>query len=85
MARYSCRVPPLTITGISIPAGGTVIIVYKVRTNQFAPLDPESSIENTVSVIGDGINTPITANETVFPESEPMLSLTHLPLRIGEM
>ena len=68
--------PPLTITGISIPAGGTVIIVYKVRTNQFAPLDLESSIENTVSVIGDGINTPITANETIFPESEPMLSIT---------
>lgn len=68
--------PPLTITGISIPAGGTVIIVYKVRTNQFAPLDLESSIENTVSVIGDGIITPITANETVFPESEPMLSIT---------
>lgn len=68
--------PPLTITGISIPAGGTVIIVYKVRTNQFAPLDPESSIENTVSVIGDGINTPITANETVYPESGPILSIT---------
>ena len=68
--------PPLTITGISIPAGGTVIIVYKVRTNQFAPLDQESSIENTVSVIGDGINTPITANETVYPKSEPILSIT---------
>ncbi len=68
--------PPLTITGISIPAGGTVIIVYKVRTNQFAPLDQESSIENTVSVIGDGINTPITANETVYPQSEPILSIT---------
>lgn len=68
--------PPLTITGISIPAGGTVIIVYKVRTNQFAPLDQESSIENTVSVIGDGINTPITENETVYPQSEPILSIT---------
>lgn len=68
--------PPLTITGISIPAGGTVIIVYKVRTNQFAPLDPESSIENTVSVIGDGIVTPVTATETVYPESEPILSIT---------
>lgn len=68
--------PPLTITGISIPAGGTVIIVYKVRTNQFAPLDPESSIENTVSVIGDGIVTPVTATETVYPQSEPILSIT---------
>lgn len=68
--------PPLTITGISIPAGGTVTIVYKVRTNQFAPLDPESSIENTVSVIGDGIVTPVTATETVYPQSEPILSIT---------
>lgn len=78
--------PPLTITGISIPAGGTVIIVYKVRTNQFAPLDQESSIENTVSVIGDGINTPITANETVYPQSEPILSITKalIPIVVEE-
>ena len=36
--------PPLTITGISIPANGNVTIVYEVTTNQFAPLAPESSI-----------------------------------------
>lgn len=68
--------PPLSITGINIPSGATAIIVYKVKANEYAPLNVEDSIDNTVTVTGDGINTPITANETVFPESEPMLSIT---------
>ena len=68
--------PPLSITGINIPSGATAIIVYKVKANEYAPLNVEDSIDNTVTVTGNGIVTPVTATETVFPESEPMLSIT---------
>lgn len=67
--------PPLTITGISIPANGNVTIVYEVTTNQFAPLAPESSINNTAVISGGGI-TPITVNESVLADSSPLLNIT---------
>ena len=65
----------LTITGINIPAGGNAIIVYETRTNEFAPLENEASITNTVTVDGGGI-TAITANETINALSAPLLTIT---------
>lgn len=60
--------PPLSVSGISVPAGGNVTIVYEAETNAFAPLLAESEITNTVTVSGGGI-TPVTAKETVIAES----------------
>lgn len=34
--------PPLSVSGISVPAGGNVTIVYEAETNAFAPLLAES-------------------------------------------
>lgn len=68
--------PPLSITGISIPAGATATIVYEVKVNQYAPLGAEDSIDNIVTVTGGGIITPITATETVYPQSVPILSIS---------
>lgn len=62
--------PPLSVSGISVPAGGNVTIVYEAETNAFAPLLAESEITNTVTVSGGGI-TPVTAKETVIAESGP--------------
>ena len=56
--------PPLSVSGISVPAGGNVTIVYEAETNAFAPLLAESEITNTVTVSGGGI-TPVTAKETL--------------------
>ena len=64
--------PPLSVSGISVPAGGNVTIVYEAETNAFAPLLAESEITNTVTVSGGGI-TPVTAKETVIAESGPKL------------
>ncbi len=44
--------PPLSVSGISVPAGGNVTIVYEAETNAFAPLLAESEITNTVTVSG---------------------------------
>jgi uncharacterized repeat protein (TIGR01451 family) len=47
--------PPLSVSGISVPAGGNVTIVYEAETNAFAPLLAESEITNTVTISGGGI------------------------------
>lgn len=67
--------PPLTITGLTVPANGNLTIVYEAAANQFAPLDDTSTITNTVTVQGNGI-TAITAQETVTAAKAPLLTIT---------
>ncbi len=67
--------PPLTVTGISVPAGGNATIVYEAALNEFAPQGLEAGITNTVTVGGTGI-TPITAEETVNALAAPRLTIT---------
>ena len=67
--------PPLTITGISVPANGNTTIVYEAALNEYAPVATESEITNTATITGGGI-TPITVDETVEALSEPILSIT---------
>lgn len=67
--------PPLTISGLNVPAGGNLLIVYDAAINQFAPLSADSTIENTVTVNGTGI-TVITAQETITATATPLLTIT---------
>ena len=67
--------PPLSITGINVPAGGNAIIAYETQTNAFAPLQSESTITNIVTAEGGGI-TSITAEETVGVVAAPILAIT---------
>ncbi len=80
------EVPTLTFSGITIPAGGNAIIIYKTRINGFAPLDAQNSITNVVSATATGITTPATDSETITSTSEPVLSITKLltPVNITE-
>ena len=66
---------PLTVTGISVPAGGNATIVYETRANAFAPLTPGSEITNTATISGVGL-TSIAVQETIMVESEPLLTIT---------
>ena len=68
--------PPLTITGITVPAGGDVVLVYQARANEFANPAMDSTIVNTVTVTGDGISTPITATATVTADAAPDLTIS---------
>jgi len=68
--------PPLSVTGINVPAGGNVIIVYEAAVTGFAPLEAGSEIVNTVTVSGGGISVPITASETVSADVSPVLTVT---------
>lgn len=68
--------PPLVISGISIPAGGSVVLVYQARANEFADPSADGTIINTVTVTGDGISAPITATETVTGNAAPALTIS---------
>lgn len=57
--------PPLTVTGLSVPAGGNAILVYAAALNEYAPLGEGGEITNAVSVTGAGLPAPIVAEETV--------------------
>ena len=67
--------PPLTVTGISVPAGGNAVIVYEAKVNGTAPLTAESEIVNTAELSGGGI-TPITVTDTVNVSAEPRLTIS---------
>lgn len=66
----------LTVSGITLPADSDLVLVYTVDVNQFAPLDVDDSVVNTVVVTGNGIPTPIVATEAVTPVQAPQLRIT---------
>ena len=68
--------PPLVFTGITVPAGGDVVLVYQARANEYADPAVGGTIDNTVTVTGDGLSAPITATETVVVAAEPMLTIS---------
>lgn len=68
--------PPMTVTGITVPAGGSALVIYETEVTRYAPLAAESSIVNTVTVTGGGLAAPVTAEETVGVVSSPRLSIT---------
>ena len=68
--------PPLVVSGLTIPAGGNLALVYQARVNAFADPAAGSTIVNTVTVTGDGISTPITATETVTVATAPNLTIS---------
>ena len=68
--------PPLVITGLSIPAGGSAVLVYQAQVNDFADPSAGGTIVNTVTVTGDGLSAPVTATETVNAGTAPDLTIT---------
>lgn len=67
--------PPLTVSGINVPADSNVAIIYRATVNEFAPLATGSTITNTAAVSGAGLNT-VTATETLPVLDEAYLSIT---------
>ncbi len=68
--------PPMTITGITVPAGGNVTLVYEAEVTQYAPLALGGEITNTASVTGGGVSTPLSASETITAASDSNLTIT---------
>lgn len=72
----SATTDSLSVSGVNVPAGGNAILVYEVSVNEFAPLGTDGSVTNTVSVSGASISTPVTATETITPESSAFLTIS---------
>ena len=70
------NVQPLTVTGISVPAGGNVMLIYEAAVTNYAPLDVEDTITNTVAVSGGGLTAPLTASETIGTEDRADLTIS---------
>lgn len=67
--------PPLTVTGINVPAGGNVTVVYEAAVNEYAPIASGAELTNAAVITGGGI-TPITVSDTVEVETDPLLTIT---------
>ena len=68
--------PPLVFSGITVPAGGDVVLVYQAQANVFADPALGGTIDNTVTVTGDGLSAPITATETITADAAPVLTIS---------
>ena len=67
--------PPLVISGINIPAGGNATLLYEVVANEYAPLDANATITNTVSAGGCDICEGMSATATIPTRDEPLLTI----------
>lgn len=68
--------PPLVISGIRVPAGGSAVLIYEAQTTAFAPPASGGAITNTATVTGESLGTPITAEETVQAAERADLSIS---------
>lgn len=68
--------PPLTISGITVPAGGNAILIYEATVTAYAPAAQEGTIVNTATLTGTGISGSQTAQETVSAQAGPNLAIT---------
>ena len=66
---------PLTVTGVSVPAGGNTVIIYEAAPNSFAPREAGGTITNTVSVFSIEKAVSTTASETVTVEAAAELNV----------
>lgn len=66
---------PLSITGFSVPANGNVTIMYETVANGYAPIGPDASITNTVSLSSEQKAYIATATETVELVQDAELSI----------
>lgn len=63
----------LVITGFTVPANGSTLFLYETATNEFTPLEANSSITNTAKLTGNF--TTVIASETINVSAEPLLSI----------
>lgn len=63
----------LVISGFTIPAGASAMIIYEATTNAYAPLGQGASITNSAVITAAGVS--ITATATVVAASDTSLTI----------
>ena len=78
--------PSLAVSGITVPAGGSALLVYEAQPNAFAPGGAGAAITNIATVSGGGLSAPLTAEATVTAASAPYLTISKslCPLTVTE-
>ncbi len=67
---------PLVISGITLPANGSAVVVYETTVNEFADPVAGGVITNTATVTANGILNPVTASETIRANEAANLTIT---------
>ena len=65
--------PELTVSDLTVPAGGNAMIIYQTVTNEFAPPTVDGTIINTATI--KGCSATFEASETITAESAPSLTI----------
>lgn len=68
--------PPLVISGITVPAGGNVTVVYSARVTETAPVAVGGVITNTIVASGTAVSDNVSAVETVAVAERASLTIT---------
>lgn len=68
--------PPLTISGINLPAGSNALILYEARTNEFSPRAAGSSISNEINSEGGEFCTALSGEASVPVREEALPVIT---------
>lgn len=68
--------PPLTISGLNLSGGSDAVLVYQATVNGFADPTASGAINNTVTVSGVGLTTPVSATETISAQVAPALTIS---------
>lgn len=68
--------PPLTFTGITVPAEGNVLLIYEAEVTRFAPPDADGTVTNEATVTGGCLTEPLVLTETVEAEGGPVLTVS---------
>lgn len=68
--------PPLAFGNVTVPAGGNATLVYDVVVNEYASPLSGGTVENTVTVTGDGLASPVTATEIITALDATDLTIT---------
>ena len=68
--------PPLEISGINVPAGSNVMLIYEARITEFAPLGPDASISNTAAIDGDFAGSPVEARTAIGAAGQARLTIS---------
>lgn len=66
--------PPLTVSGLDLPAGSNAVLVYEARVTPYAPLGEGAEITNTASLTG--ARATLAAASTVPMTAEASLTIS---------
>ena len=67
---------PLEISGLTIPAGSSAMLIYETRVTEYAPLGPDASVTNTAVITAQSAACTAEASATVPALSQVRLTVS---------